>query len=176
MEKEVLIKLIDENLSIREMKSVTGKGYSTVRYWLKKYDLKTNNNLHNTINYESGKKVCNRCGELKNIEDFYKRTKNSEYIQSVCKTCSKKYHSKRIKEVKIRMINYKGGECERCHLKLEDSHYCVFDLHHNVPSEKHEKFKKIKFQKWEVIKEEIDKCMLLCSNCHRLTHAEIEEW
>jgi hypothetical protein len=74
------------------------------------------------------------------------------------------------------MIEYKGGQCERCRLNLNDTHYAVFDFHHIDPSEKDDNFKKIKFQKWEKIKQEIDKCMLVCSNCHREIHAEIEGW
>lgn len=74
------------------------------------------------------------------------------------------------------MVKYKGGECERCKLKLEDTHYSVFDFHHINSEEKDPNFGKIKFQKWEVIKEEIDKCQLLCSNCHRITHAELGRW
>jgi predicted HNH restriction endonuclease len=71
------------------------------------------------------------------------------------------------------MINYKGGKCERCPLKLEDSHYSVFEFHHTNPKEKDINFKRIKMFKWGKIKNEIDKCMLVCSNCHRIIHAEI---
>lgn len=42
MERTELEKWISENKSIREIKSISGKGYSTIRYWLNKYSLSTN--------------------------------------------------------------------------------------------------------------------------------------
>ena len=79
-------------------------------------------------------------------------------------------------EVKLKMIEYKGGQCNRCNLKLENTHYSVFEFHHRNPEEKDVNFAKIKYQKWDVIQKEIDKCDLLCANCHRITHAELENW
>lgn len=42
MDKSNLQKLIDENKSIYDIAKEVGKSYTSVRYWLKKYDLKTN--------------------------------------------------------------------------------------------------------------------------------------
>ena len=42
MEKEKLEKLVKEGLSVRKIGEKLGKDYTTVRYWLKKYKLKTN--------------------------------------------------------------------------------------------------------------------------------------
>jgi len=182
MKKDFLVKLIDEGLSIRDIQKRTNKGNGTVRYWLKKHNLKTKNKPFNKDNKivwtENSTKFCFKCKEIKSVKDFYKRKSKSRYDEyaGYCKKCSNEYHTKRVKEVKIKMVHHKGGECIRCHLKLEDSHYCVFEFHHKDPSEKDIKFNKIKYQKWETIEKELNKCDLLCSNCHRLTHAEIEGW
>jgi hypothetical protein len=76
------------------------------------------------------------------------------------------------------MIKYKGGACEneKCKLKLEDAHYAVFHFHHLNPKEKDQNFDHIKFQKWEYIMKELDKCIMLCSNCHIMEHAKIGGW
>ena len=42
MEKETLEKLVNNGLSIRKMGEITKTTYTTVRYWLDKYGLKTN--------------------------------------------------------------------------------------------------------------------------------------
>ena len=173
MDKEKLIELIEEGFSQRKIADELNSSQTNVRHWIKKHS------LTKIKKKNKEKKVCPKCKEEKSLKDFYKRSKGSNRESEVggyCKCCSNKYHSNRVKEVKIRMVEYKSGECERCELKLEDTHYSVFDFHHTDPKEKDPNFDKIKYQKWEVIKNEIDKCKLLCSNCHRETHAEIEGW
>ena len=69
------------------------------------------------------------------------------------------------------MIKYKGSKCNDCPLTLENSHPNVFEFHHLNPNEKDIDWKHIKVKKWDTIKIELDKCVLLCANCHRLRHA-----
>jgi hypothetical protein len=173
MNKEELKKLSMDGLSIYDMAKKYQKGYSTIRYWLLKYDIKTDEGVTRDINKSNEDKIekpCVNCNEVKPKTEFYN---NGSRSRGYCKKCLSKYHQDRIRKVKIKMVLYKGGECERCSLKLESSHYSVFDFHHLDPSTKDPNFSGIKFQKWETIKNEIDKCRLLCSNCHRITHAEL---
>jgi len=174
MKKEVLEFLISLGYSQRQIAKDLGYSQSNVKYWLKKYGLKTKGKIYNK---KSGRthKYCPKCDDTKLIGEFYKRTDRDD-VQGWCKGCSNKYHTKRVREVKMRMVEYKGGECVDCTLKLEDSHYAVFEFHHLDPNEKDINFSKIKYQKWEKIKEELDKCVCLCANCHRLRHAKIEGW
>lgn len=71
------------------------------------------------------------------------------------------------KQVKNQMVYYKGGKCEICGYNK-----CIeaLEFHHLNPNEKDfnisggtKSFKKLK--------PEIDKCILVCSNCHREIHA-----
>ena len=41
MKKEILVKYINENLSINDISKKIGKSKTTIRYWLNKYKLKT---------------------------------------------------------------------------------------------------------------------------------------
>lgn len=75
---------------------------------------------------------------------------------------------KRRKENKIRAINYLGGECERC--GLISPHYSVYDFHHRDPKDKEADPGSLMHRSWETIFKEINKCMLLCANCHRIVH------
>jgi len=80
-----------------------------------------------------------------------------------------KYYSENVKKIK----EYYGGEikCERC--GYTDICFAPFDFHHREPSQKdfgiHKKIDSSPFEKW---KEEIEKCELLCSNCHRKEHSK----
>ncbi len=44
------------------------------------------------------------------------------------------------------------------------------DFHHINPEDKIYAVKDLMVRRWELIQTEIDKCILLCSNCHREEH------
>ena len=57
-----------------------------------------------------------------------------------------------------------------------NDNYCVFQFHHSDRENK--KFtisNKLSDGNWEEIKKEAEKCVLLCSNCHRKRHWVIRE-
>ena len=85
--------------------------------------------------------------------------------------CKNKFHTKKKrKDLKIQAIEYKGGKCEICGYNK-----CVeaLEFHHLDPNEKEFGISKTgNTYSWEKIKNEIDKCSLLCANCHREVHVE----
>jgi len=175
MEKEILSSFIEKGLTQRQIGDKFKISHTAVRYWLKKFNLKTKIQFRKKSSIINGCKKCIECKKNKSIDEFYMRTDKKNYA-SKCKKCANEYYGKRIKDVKLRMIIYKGCKCKRCALNLKDTHYSVFEFHHRDPKEKDVNFAKIKYQKWDVIEKEIDKCDLLCANCHRLEHAKIEGW
>lgn len=73
-------------------------------------------------------------------------------------------------EIKHRGVLALGGECAICHQKFED---CCYDFHHLNPSEKEFEISASNMngaKSWLKIRDELLKCALLCSNCHRLFH------
>lgn len=70
---------------------------------------------------------------------------------------------------KEKAVKYKGGKCE-----IDGCGYnkCIWalDFHHKDPNEKDFQFSKYSNHSWDRIKKEIDKCILVCSNCHREIH------
>lgn len=78
------------------------------------------------------------------------------------------YSSRRIK--KEFFVKLLGGKCERCGY---DRYLEAFDFHHRHPDEKDIEIGDAIRQDLEVAKKEILKCMLLCANCHREIHADI---
>ena len=100
---------------------------------------------------------------------FYKRS-DREYSHSYCKPCVNEQTKKRQRDLKALAVNYKGGVCTDC---LQIFHPACFDFHHENPEEKDFTFSSVKSLKWSCkIEAELDKCSLLCSNCHRLRHVK----
>lgn len=82
----------------------------------------------------------------------------------------KKRKSQRVidwrKRTKLKLIEYKGGKCEKCGY---DKCVAALEFHHLDPNEKDFT---ISGKSWsfERLKKEVDKCILICSNCHKEIH------
>lgn len=80
-----------------------------------------------------------------------------------------KYYTDNVEKIRLHL----GGkiECEKC--GYTDSCFAPFDFHHVDPATKefgiHKKIDTSPFESW---KSEIDKCILICSNCHRKIHSK----
>ena len=117
------------------------------------------------------KKKCLECHIIKDRSEFYFRKDRNKFI-NVCNKCNKyKINSKikkKIKKNKKDIIEYKGGCCEICKIKSEYSK--IYELHHKDPSIKEFQISNKRRILFNKCKKEIDKCHLLCSNCHREVH------
>lgn len=70
------------------------------------------------------------------------------------------------------IFNYKGAECNHCGLS-EPKHLEIYDYHHVDPDTKLYSVSNILKGPIERLRTEVDKCLLLCSNCHRKEHARL---
>lgn len=80
---------------------------------------------------------------------------------------------KRRKKIREMAVKYKGGECELCG-------YCrcinVLEFHHKDPDKKDFGISASGHSRaWLRVKTELDKCVILCANCHREIHAGITQ-
>jgi len=120
-------------------------------------------------------KVCKKCEKEKPTSEFYlqqQKGKNGQvwpYYDCYCKTCRTEYATNRRQEIKLKAIEYKGGKCEDCDESYDP---CVYDFHHLDPSEKEIAFGSSGGMSFDKLKPELDKCVLLCANCHRIRHAK----
>jgi hypothetical protein len=73
---------------------------------------------------------------------------------------------------KQKAIDYKGGKCGLCGYSKS-----VWSLtfHHLDPTKKDFNISSGNCKSWERIKAEVDKCVLLCANCHGEVHAGLHE-
>ena len=108
-------------------------------------------------------KVCPKCNKNKSLTEFYKSTKSSSY----CKSCIVLSNKERQRKTKKLAIDYKGGECIKCGYKK-----CIaaLEFHHIDPTTKDKDYFNSRGGLTEELKSELDKCILLCSNCHREEH------
>lgn len=84
-----------------------------------------------------------------------------------CSVCNIERSSKRAKNLKERVLTYKGGKCILCGYNKCPA---ALDLHHVYAENKEFSMKACSTASFESIKNEIDKCVLLCANCHRELH------
>lgn len=115
-------------------------------------------------------KICSCCKEELPLSSFYKQKGHSGGVMSLCKKCFNNYCTERWRLRKIHYITLMGGKCEACGIELTQNNYAIFDFHHKDPSEKEMEWTKIRLLSDNKIRQEIQKCKLLCANCHRLIH------
>lgn len=136
--------------------SWNGKDYPT--YICKEcHSKKSKNNIQEWKKLE----LCWHCGNERNAGGNF------------CLKCKEKNRTNIIKRKiknKQKAVELLGGKCSKCGLKTN----CldVYDFHHKDPSKKAVEVGKILAYSWVKILPEIEKCELLCGNCHRIETSE----
>ena len=101
------------------------------------------------------------------VVSFAKCNKIKCHHTKLCGYLAVKRRRRRLKKL---AVIYKGGVCQTCGY---DKCIAAMDFHHRDSSTK--EFNISQFRdavSWPKIKNELDKCDLLCSNCHRERHYE----
>jgi hypothetical protein len=123
---------------------------------------------------------CSICCQDKDTSEFaITGDKGKGYRVSFCNECRSSMRRETARKVKAEAILYKGGKCNDCNLIV---HQAAFEFHHIDPSTKAFKTNTSKVRKepthylqgvkelTDQAKTELDKCVLLCANCHRVRH------
>jgi len=116
-----------------------------------------------------GTYTCSRCKTSKPVSEYYTNSKGAP--RSYCKACDNGLTLVRQRNRKKEFVELKGGKCERCGYNR-----CLgaLEFHHMDPSKK--EFQISKNRSLESMQEELDKCILLCANCHKEEHTSKEAW
>lgn len=179
---------IDEVIQLRkeiktydEIKKITGLSILVIKKICREYGLTMTRKFYQ-ISDETIQKIKDLYFEFGSIRRVSKevgvdRGTVSKYINKKNKKEKSNRKSQLVKGViewrrrkKIELVEYKGGECERCgYNKCIDA----LEFHHRTPNEKDFT---ISGKSWsfERLKKEADKCILVCSNCHKEIHFEIK--
>lgn len=94
------------------------------------------------------------------------RNKNKEQTKEKRKLYLRDAVKSYVRRLKEQAVSYKGGKCQICGYNRYNG---SLDFHHIDESQKDFSIsgKSISFQR---LKPELDKCILVCSNCHREIH------
>jgi hypothetical protein len=130
-------------------------------------------------------KKCPKCEETKDTSLFCKNKNNKDGLQRICRRCTAKQSkesyiksperyknrvNKQVKKCSEYIDSYKQlNNCKKC----GENRYWVLDFHHIDPNKKEWNIGNLKYTgKFTQIKKEIEKCVLLCKNCHYDFHYE----
>ena len=152
MDKTTLAQLVSDGFSTREIAVKLKCSQTNVRYFLNTYNLRTNKTLK--------KAHCLKCGES-DASKFYGRRKD------YCGKCHNQDVKARGHSKRLKALDYLGGECKACGF---DKYKTALDIHHLDPNQKDDNFASMRGWSWERIQIELDKCILLCRNCHSAVH------
>ena len=123
--------------------------------------------------------MCPKCEIEKELEEFPINNSRKDGRGRVCKLCQNEYtrnhyknnkkqyferNKRRTREAKEYIIEYKKNSVCKC----GESRWWVLDFHH-IDDKKEEVINLISYG-IETVKKEIEKCEVLCSNCHRDLH------
>lgn len=116
------------------------------------------------------KKNCLKCGKEFQIT-------KSGYSRKYCYDCvpkdSYKSGASMRQLIKQWALEYKGNKCECCGY---DKTSWALELHHKDPTKKDFNISDRDIHlDWPAIKEELDKSILVCANCHREIHAGVRK-
>ena len=166
MNYDIINSLVTKGFSTRKISTELKTSQSNVRYWLKKFNIKTTSRSK-----VSDYRHCPRCETEKLKTEFYNR-RNGKGNSVYCKLCSHTQTLERQRDFKQRCVDHKGGKCICCGYDKTNN---ALDFHHLNPSEKDFSISSARFTTFDNrVINELNKCALVCRNCHAEIHAGIK--
>lgn len=116
-------------------------------------------------------KICNKCNKEKNINEF---RIVGNYRRNTCKKCEAD-ETKIQAQITTDYIKSKKTKCIICGYNKSKS---ALDFHHTNSEDKEFTISKYKRLRWSnevkvMLDKEIEKCIVVCKNCHCEIHDEI---
>ena len=176
-----IIELRNSKKTYKEIIELTGLSKHTISKICRDFNL-VKNRKHGQISPQ-------KIEDIKKLYEELKSTRKVSTILNVSRSTIMKYVNVRPKlteeelrlhksdnvvqwrrRVKIKLAEYKGGKCEKCgYNKCIDA----LEFHHKDPKEKDFNISR-KSWSFERLKKEVEKCILVCSNCHKEIHFELK--
>lgn len=127
-------------------------------------------------------KECRTCKETKPLKDFYPNKSCKLGVTGTCRVCSRPrlkswYQSTRSvrqesantrnRSKKQQAVDHFGNKCLDCGQSYPN---CVYQFHHLDPAQKDVNPSYAMAGSLDSMWEELEKCVMLCANCHIIRH------
>jgi hypothetical protein len=127
------------------------------------------------------RKECSTCSIIKPLSAFHNHKKTKDGVTAKCRNCRsivlrKWYSDNRLRRQQVaneknrakkkKAIDLLGGRCYDCQGIFDN---IVYDFHHTT-DDKEGNLSDLLHSTPEKAFEELNKCVLLCANCHRIRH------
>ena len=173
-----VINLCNDGKVLNEIMSITGLSRDSIRKIKRINSSKISKILDVNEIIEAYHKIKTLRGVAKHFSSSYESIRKVLHANNVTlytSTKEKKSKSQSVidwrKRTKTKLVEYKGGSCKVCGYGNSIS---ALHFHHLNPIEKDFTIGG-KSYSFERLKSEVDKCILVCSNCHCEIHDEINE-
>ena len=138
-------------------------------------------------------KACSSCKSEKSLADFSFDNRSPDGRGYYCRTCAnakaRARHAKRSPDpdwvakknkqgrdrhrvAKQKAVEYMGSKCHDCQTVYPNY---VYDFHHLDGDTKSANPSALLGSSWHRAKQELDKCIMVCANCHRGRHYNDEK-
>lgn len=108
-------------------------------------------------------KICTRCGLTKPLTEFWSAGKSVR--RGACKVC---YYQQVKQRFLFRLTEIFGNlQCTVCKY---DRNLAALEFHHVDHKTKDVSLSRLQTASFERLKQEAEKCVVLCANCHREVH------
>lgn len=124
-------------------------------------------------------KLCSKCKELKPLEEFASNKSNKDGLQYSCKVCQRRYvkghYDKNVqyyvekaarRRIELRIEFYQWLQTQKC-VDCGNDDFRVLEFDH-LKDKDFNIAEKIGRVSLDVLMKEIDKCDIVCANCHRI--------
>jgi transposase-like protein len=163
IERDLLVQLIAEGLSIRGIAERLALSYATVRHWLRKHGLETRRATRLKVVDAGPSEPLLPCPE----HGLGPHVRGSDgYLR--CRRCRAAAVVRRRARVRATLLAEAGGRCVLCGY---DGHPAALQFHHLDPATKAFNLRDGDTRSMARMREEARKCVLLCANCHAQVEA-----
>lgn len=104
--------------------------------------------------------------------DHGQRKRNGKHSGWRCRKCQVESVTEWRRRLKRKAIEYLGGKCKYCGYDKYDG---SLEFHHPNSDKDFGLGQGGHTRSWERVKKELDKCELVCVNCHREIHGDVAQ-